>query len=409
MTYDVGAQDICNSKLPTDQERELEQQAREECERLAQEAGDEEEGSSSSSSDADDDSEEEAPPKKRKRPSEACSTAKAKRGGKKRKEGGSSAESLPTRTTRSVSRKSDTTQQDSVRTATKTTSDPNPITSASSNVTNPVPAAAVSSFDRFPSSTAPAALTSSAPPPELMDVDVAAVTQTNDQKSSDTVGNGMDVVDSCDVTDQSGSSVPMVVEGVIDADTDEHDTSTVYTQTCPNDAGEWFKNLYPLISDVSLGVKFVELTEALTQLERAYGWEVGKKSLAARKRPHETTAWINAGRNKRSLKQEEIETFAGEWWAWWVSMLPDWRGVDAKKPDRPLAPRETVEETTWGKLEVPGKNSMLTVVASLAMWGSGVSKSGNRQGYEQRKKDWLEAVADTRFMVERLRAYVDNR
>ena len=87
-----------------------------------------------------------------------------------------------------------------------------------------------------------------------------------------------------------------------------------------------------------------------------------------------------------------------------MHLMPDWRGVDPARMDRPLPWKETVPGGDWKVLIVPGKNGLLTAVAGLAMWGRGAVKANQKS-----KEDWLEAVIDATCVLSGLREYMREK
>ncbi|KAJ7063028.1 hypothetical protein C8F01DRAFT_985602, partial [Mycena amicta] len=72
---------------------------------------------------------------------------------------------------------------------------------------------------------------------------------------------------------------------------------------------------------------------------------------------------------------------------------PDWRIVE--ESEHPI--RTEAEGRPWGSMMAPGKNGILSVVASLYWWGSTLKRLGKTS------QSWLDAVNDVAWAMEELK------
>ncbi|KAK6966283.1 hypothetical protein R3P38DRAFT_2591165, partial [Favolaschia claudopus] len=182
---------------------------------------------------------------------------------------------------------------------------------------------------------------------------------------------------------------------------------------CPEDAGDWFRAVYPEVTAEPVGDCFNHLLIAWAGLERTYSWvkkpPSGRSSLGTTGRPSQVALWIGAGRGLRGGPMREgagptigsVVKFEETWWQWWSALQPAWRVRDGGHPGR-FSREEYGGKTRedWETLRAPGQNGMLSVVAALYWWGVKLVK--RIDGEE--KRTWAEAVRDVRWMIEGLTA-----
>ncbi|KAK7028486.1 hypothetical protein R3P38DRAFT_3190082 [Favolaschia claudopus] len=170
---------------------------------------------------------------------------------------------------------------------------------------------------------------------------------------------------------------------------------------CPADAADWFKAVYAEVSTVPLGQPFNTLLEGWTNLERAYGWESGRRGLPSDGRPSQVSSWVSLARGSRGGSMGEgrgptladTVKFEKEWWGWWGKLQPEWRVRDEQREGRwARDERPATGPDTWTSLRFPGPNGILSLVACLFWWGKKL-KSDERVG------GWSEAVEDLSWMV----------
>ncbi|TRM56386.1 hypothetical protein BD626DRAFT_413931 [Schizophyllum amplum] len=169
---------------------------------------------------------------------------------------------------------------------------------------------------------------------------------------------------------------------------------------CPPDAKPWFMANFASVNRPALGKEYMCLLRAWCALESANGFEVGKgnKAKTSAPKPALLNTWIHAGRAGRVKKMpvvSDADTFAMEMWAWWASLQPEWRDVDAagrREPER------EVRDGDWGSaLEVRGQNGMLSVVACLCWWGDVLGSRTTPNAHS-----WLRLVHDVTWVCEQL-------
>ncbi|KAJ7034650.1 hypothetical protein C8F04DRAFT_932620, partial [Mycena alexandri] len=144
----------------------------------------------------------------------------------------------------------------------------------------------------------------------------------------------------------------------------------------------------------------------ITELERAYKWDKGKKNqeLGKVNRPPAVSNWIGRARGSRARPETDtapkiasLAVYEREWWKWWAGLQPAWRAQASGRSDRfsrtayPPQQREN-----WHPLRVPGQNGVLSIVASLYWWGLKNQAEVERENEES----WAEAVADVKWMLQ---------
>ncbi|KAJ7839310.1 hypothetical protein B0H13DRAFT_2366911 [Mycena leptocephala] len=137
----------------------------------------------------------------------------------------------------------------------------------------------------------------------------------------------------------------------------------------PEHAPSWLRDSVALFRTEDLGCHFTSVLAALVRLETAFGFDEKAYSvMAAEHRPIQINQWIKAG-----VAASRPE---GNWLA----------GGDATYG----------EDDAWGRLDNPGPNGCLSIVAGLYFWG--VHKPQTDDGREQ----WARAVQDVGWMLEGL-------
>nr|GAT43376.1 predicted protein [Mycena chlorophos] len=124
------------------------------------------------------------------------------------------------------------------------------------------------------------------------------------------------------------------------------------------------------------------LVEKWWNWEKTCGFVVSTESHDAAKRPTEVGWWVSRGR-RRTPNVANTSEFAAEWLAWWRSIRP----VEG--------------DEDWSKLDVPGQNGMLNVLACLVWWAA--AEEAEEAG--KRSKEWKEAVDDVDSALERMTAW----
>ncbi|KAJ7679522.1 hypothetical protein DFH06DRAFT_974721, partial [Mycena polygramma] len=120
--------------------------------------------------------------------------------------------------------------------------------------------------------------------------------------------------------------------------------------------------------------------------------------------PAAVNKWIKAGRTTKTWKLPKVPnvaTLARQWDVWWNFLQPAWRvrGHDGKWMTGGEATYGA--DDAWGRLDNPGPNGCLSVVACLYIWGV-YNKT------ESLRVRWLEAVQDVAWMLEGLAASMET-
>ncbi|KAG5716552.1 hypothetical protein E4T56_gene16353 [Termitomyces sp. T112] len=160
---------------------------------------------------------------------------------------------------------------------------------------------------------------------------------------------------------------------------------------------------------VDLGHSFRDVVTLLIDIETLYGFTSPTRGLPRRLRPSEVSRWIKRGRGRGGgqVIVVDIEEFSKAWWKWWTDMQPKWREHDAHDKPKQVMPVRA-EDEDWTCLQKPGANGMINVVAGLHGWGVAIKKQIPSES-GRRKADWLYAVEDCRWVMERLLEYLKIR
>ncbi|KAJ7055161.1 hypothetical protein C8F01DRAFT_994819 [Mycena amicta] len=131
---------------------------------------------------------------------------------------------------------------------------------------------------------------------------------------------------------------------------------------------EFDRRYWQELTGTMQGERYQGLLERWIELERAYRWQSGDRLFPAVRRVKQITHWVQnyrlGGPGVTSIPNTPV--YDKLWWAWWVKSQPDWRIVE--ESERPI--RTEAEGRPWGSMMAPGKNGILSVVASLYWWGS---------------------------------------
>ncbi|KAJ7695516.1 hypothetical protein B0H16DRAFT_1351008 [Mycena metata] len=166
----------------------------------------------------------------------------------------------------------------------------------------------------------------------------------------------------------------------------------------PAEAPSWLHKNVEWMQSVDLGVHFSALLGALVKAETAFGFDEETYGyLSTDHRPDQVQQWIKRGRAPKAqsfdkLKIKNVGKFAKEWGAWWDLLQPAWRRRDSL-----VAGGDAVygADDEWDRLDTPGPNGCLSVVAGLFLWGL----SDNS---EELRNMWRTAVQDVAWMLEGL-------
>lgn len=93
-------------------------------------------------------------------------------------------------------------------------------------------------------------------------------------------------------------------------------------------------------------------------------------------RPDEIHEWFQHGRKWNAMPDigaDLIENYSSQWWQWWTSLQPDWRGQDSSALlwDAPAS-----GEIDWSATRKGGSNGLFVVLISLGQWFLGAKHNG---------------------------------
>ncbi|KAJ7165267.1 hypothetical protein C8R46DRAFT_863722, partial [Mycena filopes] len=162
---------------------------------------------------------------------------------------------------------------------------------------------------------------------------------------------------------------------------------------CPPRAPKWFSHAHGHLGRQNLGAHFNSLVAAWIRIEAASRFE-HSGALLKKLRPEQVNRWIQDARGQRNRPDPPVNNpveYEHQWWAWWDSLQPAWRGKDAAGSWKVTEPYGK----DWGDpLLVWGQNGVLSVVAALYFWGCAV------QNDEELLGKWEAAVNDAAWMFE---------
>ncbi|KAJ7429655.1 hypothetical protein B0H11DRAFT_1662857, partial [Mycena galericulata] len=162
---------------------------------------------------------------------------------------------------------------------------------------------------------------------------------------------------------------------------------------CPANAAEWFAHALAEMSKVNLGVHFNALLAAWVRIEAACAFDNPKIALPSKGRPEHVGRWIQGARGRRNQANPVVndpEKYAAAWWAWWNSLQPEWRTMEADGKTWVVG---GAYGSDWETLSYWGQNGLLSVVASLYFWGCSVAESPQLEA-------WEDAVNDVSWIME---------
>ncbi|KAJ7056519.1 hypothetical protein C8F01DRAFT_1257188 [Mycena amicta] len=168
--------------------------------------------------------------------------------------------------------------------------------------------------------------------------------------------------------------------------------------TCPPDASSWVQEIWPEIAGEYVTRSYNELLQAFVAFERAHGWSDGEKALSASGRPKQVKDWIRADCKATARLTKLHKRYNVEFWIWWKVLQPQWRKAETTWPAMDAVQKEE-EGASWATLRVPGKNGLVSVVASLYWWG--------REGLlkESMAPEWSGAVKDVTWTLRHMALY----
>ncbi len=153
---------------------------------------------------------------------------------------------------------------------------------------------------------------------------------------------------------------------------------------------DWGKKAFAHFTEQSYSDDFARAVFRWAALEDRFGWEKSAKGYRAQLRPTAIADWMRLDRRVHAKvpKLPPVEEYAASWWAWWISLQPEWRAMDSA--GRPLRNGEG----PWDDLVQPGQNGMLLVLLSLVWW-HGIAPESSRG-------DWDAAVRDVAWVLDQM-------
>ncbi|KAJ7711502.1 hypothetical protein B0H16DRAFT_1343728, partial [Mycena metata] len=171
--------------------------------------------------------------------------------------------------------------------------------------------------------------------------------------------------------------------------------------TCPPQAASWFVYTHEQMTQRHLGPHFNGLLAAWIRIEAASRFEHSSGAITKKMRPEQVNRWIQCGRGQRGNPDTSVPNpaqYERQWWAWWNSLQPVWRGKDADG-DWSVAGAYGKE---WDGLLFWGQNGILSVVAALYFWGCAVQED------EECLRAWERAVNDVSWICEGLALFHES-
>ncbi|SJL14289.1 uncharacterized protein ARMOST_17745 [Armillaria ostoyae] len=162
---------------------------------------------------------------------------------------------------------------------------------------------------------------------------------------------------------------------------------------------EWYVQIHRTIDALELPGQWSMITMYLTLLEGRNGWDMDNPKpdiLDSTHQPDWVSHWIRCGWKVVPHHQlKDLTMMSEEWWGFWKSLQPEWRGIDTVKGPLSASHRGGAVKGEWGELSKRGINGMITVVVGLAFWGLVAS------GGTWRQKDiWENAVEETKWVLQ---------
>ncbi|KAF9487031.1 hypothetical protein BDN71DRAFT_1594671 [Pleurotus eryngii] len=137
----------------------------------------------------------------------------------------------------------------------------------------------------------------------------------------------------------------------------------------------WFKNQYKVLYKVkSMPDVWFVLLAKFDLFEEMTAYNNTGNGLATLNRPEEISWWIRAGR-KANPTLSDVDKFGDNWWRWWISLQPEWRGVASEESALERRHRQADKAVScaaaaWEELDKPGRNGFLSPIAALFWWAS---------------------------------------
>ncbi|KAJ7751021.1 hypothetical protein B0H14DRAFT_3896881 [Mycena olivaceomarginata] len=168
---------------------------------------------------------------------------------------------------------------------------------------------------------------------------------------------------------------------------------------CPPNAADWFVTAHKRLTGVKLGSHYDAVVAAWVRIEKASRFEEGDDRLPATNRPGPVSTWMRS--KKATPKIPNIEAFVVAWQGWWDSLQPSWRTKQGDGKWK-LGGQYGGKGADWGSLYTWGPHGVVSIVASLYMWG--------RMTQEDKSlyPAWEAAVCDVGWILEGMAIYYER-
>ncbi|KAJ8489105.1 hypothetical protein ONZ45_g13699 [Pleurotus djamor] len=167
----------------------------------------------------------------------------------------------------------------------------------------------------------------------------------------------------------------------------------------PSDAPSWLQPEYARLARHQHGPEWTLLVSHLVELETLNRGIKPRGPLKAKDRPLEVEWWVARGRRTQpDIEADSLEVYASQWWTWWATLQPEWRG----SPSPLVAANPTPPNADWDTLDRPGINGFLSVVFSLGWWAECLARDEAKDVTPTDRESWGAAVEDVTVVLQGL-------
>lgn len=157
----------------------------------------------------------------------------------------------------------------------------------------------------------------------------------------------------------------------------------------PAGAPVWVTKAINLFARDNFGAKWQGLVNDWVQYEDALGFATSGR-LGSKGHPQAVADWIQRARSETFRPVINASKFKTDFWNWWTGLQPSWRLADEP------ALGEGQSDDWEGLDGIKGTNGLVSVIAALAFWRSGLPTDGTRSNA---LTEWVEAVDDVHQVV----------
>ncbi|KAJ7061577.1 hypothetical protein C8F01DRAFT_987054 [Mycena amicta] len=168
---------------------------------------------------------------------------------------------------------------------------------------------------------------------------------------------------------------------------------------CAQDAPQWFRLLYELVTEIPLGHEFTSAVNAWIRMEEA-SFTSHPEPLPARSIPAALSTWLKKSKRSRRLTPAKLAPFVAAWTSWWDGLQPVWRRRGLGGTWR-IETEYGGEGKQWGDLFTWGEGGVGVIIAGLYLWGCSV-ESDDGQAV------WRAAVVDVAWILEGMAIYYEK-